>query len=213
MKTLRVIIFEDNRSLREGLFQLMNGSTGFECVGAFANCTDIVSDIRHSNPDVILMDIEMPGISGIEAVLLAKEKFPEVKILMETIFDEDDKIFQSICNGADGYILKNTPPVQILDAIKEVYEGGSPMTPSVARKVLKMVKNKPAVETVNDFNLSERELEVVKYLVQGMSYKLIAESCFISPETVNGHIKNIYKKLQVHSKSEAVAKAIRGKIV
>lgn len=213
MITVSVIIFEDNRNLREGLFQLINGTPGFACVGAFANCTDIINDISQTKPDVILMDIEMPGISGIEAVLIAKEKFPDVKILMETIFDENDKIFQSICNGADGYILKSTPPVQMLVAIREVYEGGSPMTPSIARKVLKMVKHNSDTEKVNYFDLSEREKEVLKYLVQGMSYKMIAETCFISPETVNGHIKNIYKKLQVHSKSEAVAKAIKGRLV
>lgn len=210
---IKVIIFEDNRNLREGLFQLINGNEGFTCSGAFANCLNIVKNIEETSPDVILMDIEMPGISGIEAVKLAKEKFPEVKILMETIFEDNDKIFNSICNGAEGYILKNTPPVQILSAIKEIYEGGAPMTPSIASKVLKMFKNKPAEKPLEEFNLTEREKEILKCLVEGMSYKLIADTCFISIDTVSGHIKNIYKKLQVHSKSEAVAKAIKGKIV
>lgn len=213
MTDLRVTIFEDNRNLREGLFQLIQGTPGFICAGAFANCNNIIKDIQQTSPDVILMDIEMPGISGIEAVKIAKNKFPEVKILMETIFEENDKIFQSICNGAEGYILKSTPPVQILSAIREVYEGGAPMTPSIASKVLKMFKNAPKEKASEEFNLTEREKEVLKLLVEGMSYKMIAEQCFISIETVSGHVKNIYKKLQVHSKSEAVAKAIKGNIV
>jgi len=213
MKNLRVTIFEDNRNLREGLSRLIDGSEGFTCSGAFANCLNIVKDIEETSPDVILMDIEMPGISGIEAVKLAKEKFPDVKILMETIFDDNDKIFNSICNGAEGYILKNTPPAMMLAAIKEIYEGGAPMTPSIASKVLKMFKNKPAENISEEFNLTEREKEILKCLVEGMSYKLIADTCFISIDTVSGHIKNIYKKLQVHSKSEAVVKAIKGKIV
>lgn len=213
MKNLRVTIFEDNRNLREGLFRLIDGSEGFTCSGAFANCLNIVRDIEETSPDVILMDIEMPGISGIEAVKLAKGKFPDVKILMETIFDDNDKIFNSICNGAEGYILKNTPPAMMLSAIKEIYEGGAPMTPSIASKVLKMFKNKPAENISEEFNLTEREKEILKCLVEGMSYKLIADTCFISIDTVSGHIKNIYKKLQVHSKSEAVVKAIKGRIV
>jgi len=213
MKNVRVTIFEDNRNLREGLFQLIDGSDGFTCAGAFANGLNIVEDIKKTTPDVILMDIEMPGMSGIEAVKLAKEKYPEVKILMETIFDDNDKIFQSICNGAEGYILKNTPPIQILSAIKEIYDGGAPMTPSIASKVLKMFKSKPVENASEEFNLTEREKEVLKCLVEGMSYKMIGDTCFISIDTVSGHIKNIYKKLQVHSKSEAVVKAIKRNIV
>ena len=210
---IRVAIFDDNKNLLNSLFQLVNGSPGFECVGAFPNCNELLSDIKKSNPDVVLMDIEMPGMTGIEAVLVIKEKYPAVKVLMETIFEDDEKVFATICNGADGYILKNTPPSEILDSIKEVYEGGAPMTPSIASKVLKIVRYKSPAHHENEFNLSEREKEVLKCLVKGMSYKLIADSCFISVETVNGHIKNIYRKLQVHSKSEAVAKAIGGKIV
>jgi len=210
---IKVAIFEDNTNMREGLYQLINGSQGFTCTGAFPNCDDLVKRIEKSNPDVIVMDIEMPGISGIEGVKLVKENFPEMKILMETIFEDDKKIFDSICAGAEGYILKNTPPVEILGAIKEIYEGGSPMTPTIANRVLKMVKTQRPSDSKNIFNLTDREKEILSCLVEGMSYKLIADECTISIDTVNVHIKNIYKKLQVHSKSEAVAKAIKGKIV
>jgi DNA-binding NarL/FixJ family response regulator len=210
---IKVAIFEDNNNMREGLFQLINGSQGFTCTGAFPNCDDLVKRIKSASPDVIVMDIEMPGISGIEGVKLVKENFPEMKILMETIFDDDKKIFDSICAGAEGYILKNTAPVEILSAIKEIYEGGSPMTPTIANRVLKMIKTQRASDSKNIFNLTDREKEILSCLVEGMSYKLIADECTISIDTVNVHIKNIYKKLQVHSKSEAVAKAIKGKIV
>jgi len=213
MKDIRVCIFEDNTPLRESLFNLVDASDGFICVGAFANCEDVITKVSSVRPDVILMDIEMPVVNGIDAVRIVKEKFPEVKILMETIFEEDEKVFQSICNGAEGYILKNTPPDEILDAIKEIHEGGAPMTPGIALKVMRMFKQNLSVNKDDSFNLSSREKEILKCLVEGMSYKLIAANCFISIDTVHGHIKNIYKKLQVHSKSEAVIKAIKGRMV
>ncbi len=210
---IKVAIFEDNRSLREGLEALIGGTHGFECTGAFPNCNHLLKNVAAARPDVILMDIEMPGLSGIEAVSLVKDEFPSIKILMQTIFDDDDKIFGSICAGAEGYILKHTSPSELLEAIREIAEGGSPMTPSVANRVLKMVREKPEPGQTGLFNLTEREKEILHCLVKGMSYKMVADTCFISIETVNVHIKNIYKKLQVHSKSEAVAKALRGKIV
>jgi DNA-binding NarL/FixJ family response regulator len=213
MKDIRVAIFEDNTQLRESLFKLVEASEGFTCVGAFANGEDIIWVTSSVKPDVILMDIEMPVVNGIDAVKMVREKFPDVKILMETIFEDDEKIFQSICNGAQGYILKSTPPEEILDAIKDIFEGGAPMSPIVATKVLKMFKSNLASNAQDNSNLSVREKEILKCLVEGMSYKLIADACFISIDTVNGHIKNIYKKLHVHSKSEAVAKAIKGRIV
>jgi DNA-binding NarL/FixJ family response regulator len=210
---IKVAIFEDNRSLREGLATMIGGTSNFQCVGAFPNCNNLLKNISQSKPDVILMDIEMPGINGIEAVAMIKEEFPGMKILMETIFDDDEKIFNSICAGAEGYILKHTSPSEILEAIEEIYEGGSPMTPSIANRVLKMVKQRPETGNKESFDLTEREKEILTCLVKGMSYKMVADTCFISIETVNVHIKNIYRKLQVHSKSEAVAKAIRGRIV
>src|SRR4030095_8669033 len=209
---IKVAIFEDNKSLRQGLYQLINGSEGFACVGAFEDCLNILQDIEVSKPDVVLMDIQMPGINGIEAVRILHEKYPDVRILMQTIFEESEKIFQSILAGASGYILKNTSPSRILDFIKETYEGGAPMSPSVATKVLKMVGQQP-VEKLNSFNLSDREKEILSCLVKGMSYKLIASACFISIDTVRGHIRNIYDKLHVHSKGEAVATAIKSRIV
>ena len=209
---IRVAIFDDNKSLRQGLYQLIDGSEGYECTGAFENCSNLLKDIDNTKPDVVLMDIQMPGINGIEAVKTLREKHPDLKILMQTIFEESDKIFQSILAGASGYILKNTSPSRILDFIRETYEGGAPMSPSVATKVLKMVGQQP-IEKINSFNLSDREKEILSCLVKGMSYKLIASACFISIDTVRGHIRNIYEKLHVHSKGEAITKALKGKIV
>jgi len=205
------MIFEDNQSLRESLYQLIHGSEGFTCTGAYENCSHLLENIYKNKPDVVLMDIQMPGINGIEAVRMLREKYPDLKILMQTIFEDDDKIFQSIYAGASGYILKNTSPVRILDFIKETYDGGAPMSPTVAAKVLNMVaQHSPKTK---DFNLTGRESEVLVCLVKGMSYKLIANACFISVDTVRGHIRSIYEKLHVHSKGEAVATAIKSNIV
>jgi len=210
---IRVTIFDDNRSVRQGLSQLLNGSPGYECAGTFENCSNLLQDVEATKPDVVLMDIQMPGISGIEAVKKIREKNPDLKILMQTIFEDNEKIFQSILAGASGYLLKNTSPTRLLDFIKETYEGGAPMSPSVATKVLKFVAQQTSPTQPNNFNLSEREKEILSFLVKGMSYKMIAASCFISTDTVRGHISNIYKKLHVHSKGEAVATAIKKNIV
>lgn len=210
---IRVTIFEDNRSLRQGLYQLINGSEGFQCVGAFEDCLNLLQDIGNTKPDVVLMDIQMPGINGIDAVKMLREKYPQLKILMQTIFEDNEKIFHSILAGASGYILKNTSPARILDFIKETYEGGAPMSPSVATKVLKIVASQSSSVSVDIFKLSEREREILSCLVKGMSYKLVADACHISIDTVRGHVRNIYEKLHVHSKSEAVAAAIKGRIV
>ena len=210
---IRVTIFDDNQSLRVGLYHLLNGSPGFECVGTFENCASLLKNVKDTNPDVILMDIAMPGMNGIEAVKILRDKYPDLKIMMQTIFEDNDKIFQSILAGASGYILKDTAAVRILDFIKETYEGGAPMSPSVATKVLKMVGQSVSTVKQNDFNLSDREKEILACLVKGMSYKLIADACLISVETVRGHIRNIYNKLHVHSKGEAIVKAIKGNIV
>ena len=206
---IRVVIFDDNFLLRESLHQLINGSTGLTCAGSFPNCDDIVGHIEKTSPHVVLMDIQMPGKNGIEGVKIIKEHFPEIKIIMQTVVEDDDKIFASICHGASGYLLKNTTPARLLQAIAEVYEGGAPMTPIIAEKVLRKFRRQSPSSSVELNDLSSREKEILECLVEGMSYKMIASSCKISIDTVRFHIRHIYEKLHVSSKSEAVAKALR----
>ncbi|MEO7049399.1 MAG: response regulator transcription factor [Ferruginibacter sp.] len=210
---IKVAIFEDSKPLRESLEQLVNSREDMICTGAFADANKIIRNMQSANPDVVLMDINMPGISGIEAVQIIKEKFPTVQILMQTVFEENDKIFAALCAGASGYMLKKTSPQKMIEAIHETYNGGAPMTASVATKVLQMFRHQSAV-TKNEFiDLSEREKEILGWLVKGKSYNAIAETCFVSIDTVKTHVRHIYEKLHVHSKSEAVAKAIHQKLV
>ncbi|HTS43713.1 MAG TPA: response regulator transcription factor [Puia sp.] len=206
-KNISVAIFEDNYLLRDSYYQLINGTPGFTCVGAFDNAADLVFKIKHSRPQVVLMDIDMPGINGIEAVLMIKENFPEILIIMQTVFEDDDKIFQAIQAGANGYILKKTPPAKILEAVVEVFNGGAPMTPSIAAKTLALFRLglKPLPDK-SEARLNERQKEILECVVNGMSYKMIADKLFISIDTVRYHIKNIYEILQVHSRFELLNK-------
>jgi DNA-binding NarL/FixJ family response regulator len=209
---IRVAIVEDHKKLKEGLVQLVNVTPGFVMVGAYDNGDKIIQKIVQSAPDVILMDIQMPGTNGIEAVQLIRKSGLEVKIIMQTVFEDDDKIFAAICAGANGYILKNTNPEKFMDAIREAYHGGAPMTGSIASKVLSMFKVQSNVQHEKIEDLSDREKEILGCLVKGMSYKMIADHCHISYDTVRFHMKNIYSKLHVASMTEAVAKAIQLKL-
>ena len=213
MESIRVTIFDDNKRVLDAIRMLVECTHGFVFAGAFENCNQLISNIEASQPDVILMDIDMPGITGIEAVKIVKDKYPDMPVLMQTVFDDDDKIFDAILAGAAGYILKNTPPAKILESIREVFHGGAPMSPGIARKVLKLFsKHIPVKEEKENYNLSVREKEVLALLVNGKSYKMIADELSITYDTVRAHMKKIYEKLHVSSMTEAVAKAINQKI-
>ncbi len=213
---LRIAIFDDNRNIRDSIAMLLQTEPDFEVVGSFSHVLDCVEDIRASKPDVVLMDIEMPAMTGIEAVTQIKKEFPQIQILMQTVFEDDDRVFDSICAGASGYLLKNFLNTKLVDAIRELQYGGSPMSPSIARKVLNKMQSVATVikpEEAPDYHLTAREKEVLSCLVNGLSYKMIGADLNISYETVRSHVKKIYEKLHVASLTEVVAKAINQRIV
>jgi DNA-binding NarL/FixJ family response regulator len=210
---IKLVLYEDNPQLREGLSMLLNGSDGFEVIDSFKNCNNVVAEVSALKPDVVLMDIDMPGTNGIEGLKLIRQQVNyDVKVLMLTVFDDNKNVFEAIKNGANGYLLKKTPPAKLLEYIQEAHTGGAPMSSSIATQVLKMFSevHSPAGE---DYHLSEREKEVLQHLVNGYSYKMIASEMYISIDTVRSHIKKIYEKLHVNSKSEAVAKAFKDRLV
>lgn len=216
---IRVAIFEDNKLVRDAFEAILNGTDGFICTGSFSSADNLLYSIQKSRPEVILMDIEMPGISGIEATGLIVKNYPEIKILIQTVFEEEEKIFAAICMGASGYILKNTSPAQLIEAIREVKMGGAPMSPGIATKVLRLFQRfAPAINSTLAVSkeaeqLSGREKEILVLMMDGHSLPMIAEKMFLSYETVRSYVKNIYKKLHVHSHREAVLKAYKDRIV
>lgn len=213
--SIRVTVFDDHKKVRDAIAAVIKSAEGLEWGGSYANCNNVIRDVAKSDPDVILMDIEMPGTSGINAVKMLKEKFPHIPIIMQTVFDDDDKIFYSICYGASGYLLKNTAPSNMVEAIRQVYQGGAPMTPSIAARVLALFQQNMGKTPIaeKDYDLSKREKEVLELLVDGLSYKLIAAELHISYDTVHSHIRKIYDKLQVASMTEAVSKALREHLI
>lgn len=208
---IRVAIFEDNKLVRDALETILNGTPGYICCGTFPDGSRWEEKIKKASPDVVLMDIEMPEMNGIEVTKQLQQHYPDIKIVIQTVFNDSEKIFSALCAGASGYILKNDPPNKYLEAIIEVYNGGASMNVSVAKKALAFFSSSifntfPSGD--EEHNLSNREKEILLLMSEGLDYKSIAEKSFISYDTVRTHVKHIYKKLHVNSKSEAVRKAI-----
>ena len=206
---IKIILFEDNDRLRESLVALFGGMDGYELVGDYNQCTEAGTIARVYQPDVVLMDIDLPGESGIKGVQSIKEARPQTSIIMYTVFEDDEKLFQCLCAGANGYLLKKTPTARLLDAIQEVFDGGAPMSPIIARKVLNSFQHGKK----NKYQLSSREITVLQLLIKGYSTKVIAAELGIAFYTARFHLKNIYQKLHVNCGKEAIAKALAEHIV
>jgi DNA-binding NarL/FixJ family response regulator len=207
---INVAIVEDNNTIREGLAALINGTSGYSCVGSYSDCESFLAKLSTLHSDVVLMDIGLPGMSGIDGISKAKKLRPELNILMLTVYEDNQTVFKALCAGACGYLVKKTPPTRLLEAIKDAFEGGAPMSSLIARQVIDIFKQTQGKQKDEvDIELSAREKEVLTTLSDGNNYQEIADRLFISVDTVRHHIKNIYRKLHVHSQSEAVAKAIR----
>ena len=212
MSDVRVAIIEDLREVREGLTSLIDRTSGFQCVGSYRTMEEALKGLSVPPPDVILTDIGLPGMNGIEGTAVLRQRFPEVPVLALTVYDDEESVFNAICAGASGYLLKNTPPERLIESLKEVAEGGAPMSPDVARRVLMLFREfRPPSRA--SYRLTPQETELLRLMVEGHHYKTAASVLGITTSTVSFHLKNIYQKLQVHSKTEAVAKALRERLV
>ena len=209
---MKVVLVEDLREIREALSALINGTHGFKCVGSYYSMEQALARITDEIPDVILTDIGLPGMSGIEEMEILRARFPDIPIIALTVYDNDTKIFEALCAGASGYLLKNTPPARLLESIKEVASGGAPMSPEVAKRVIRIFREFRPPASVS-YHLTSQETELLKLLVEGHHIKTAAREMGISTNTVSFHLKNIYLKLQVHSKTEAVSKALREDLI
>lgn len=209
---MKVLVIEDLREVREGLTAIINGTAGYKCIGSYYSMEIALARMGDERPDVILTDIGLPGISGIDGIPMLHQRFPEVPILALTVYDSDRQIFEALCAGATGYLLKTTTPVRLLDSIKEAADGGSPMSPEVARRVVRLFREFRPPESAS-YHLTPQETELLKLLIEGHYKKTAAREMGISTNTVKFHLKNIYLKLQVHSKTEAVAKALRERLI
>jgi len=209
---VRVVIIEDLREVREGLAMLIGGTEGFQCAGSYRTMEDALKAIAGTAPDVILTDIGLPGMNGIDGTRILRDRFPDVPILALSVYDDDESVFDAICAGASGYLLKNTAPARLLESLREVVDGGAPMSPDVARRVITLFRDfRPPARA--SYDLTPQETQLLKLMVEGHHYKTAARELDISINTVSFHLKHIYEKLQVHSKSEAVAKALRERLI
>jgi len=209
---IRVIIIEDQKEIRDGLSILISGTEGYRVSAAFSSAEEALAAIRSTDADIALVDIGLPGLSGIEAVRRLKERCPSLLLLMLTVYEDNERIFDALCAGACGYLLKKTPPAKLLEAIQETVAGGSPISPEIARSVISLFRNvRPAATTGHD--LTPHEMRLLKLIVEGYNYKTAALELGVSVNTISFHMRHIYEKLEVHSKSEAVAKALRNRII
>ncbi len=211
-ETIRVAIVEDRREIRDGLGMLINGTEGYRVTGSYRSMEEALEKIGHNPPDLLLSDIGLPGMSGIEGVRLLKERHPQLMIVMLSVYDDDERIFDALCAGANGYLLKKTPPARLIESLREAATGGAPMSPEVARRVVHLFREFRPPERA-DYQLTPHETRLLKLLVEGHNYKTAAFELNVSVNTIAFHVKHIYEKLQVHSKSEAVAKALQHRIV
>jgi DNA-binding NarL/FixJ family response regulator len=209
---IKVAIIEDVRALRDGFSMLIDGTPGFRCCGKFRSMEEALEKIAGDVPDVVLSDIGLPGIDGIEGARILKQRYADLTILMLTVYEDDERIFDALCAGACGYLLKKTAPARLLESLKEAVQGGSPMSPEIARRVVVLFRDIRPPDR-DDCRLTPHELRLLKLLVEGYNYKTAAAQLGVTYNTVCFHIKNVYEKLQVHSKSEAVTKALRNRLI